>query len=487
MGNLQLYEAFGNEIKTLSKQKVFQKPPKDVKPEISELFESNPELANAVYEALGIRDYKGITVELGRSKVIEIGKVQNIIVKYNGEAITGENRVSGLGEMHVVIQSKDAFVAMIRIPLNFQGKGLAKYIYQATADLLNTPIINSKKRDQDQTESGGYVWKNRTSFEPNQITPQQKQQAQQLYSQYLEETGKQDIEGFKKFAENRLKEMSTESNPKLANAVYEALGFNNLRKEYSNIIIDQVWKRLSSEGITNADFLIGTRDTINNKDFNKFWSAVKDVDIQNVINFFKSEKQKALNSFDKYKGEFDPTTGTFTSNDTSFFDKKIKDLETLLQQKQQAQQLYSQYLEETGKQDIEGFKKFAENRLKEMSTGAGATIGFQTGTGYQHQGKKKIHTMENLQLYEAFGKGSANAVNPLFKKNFIDMATNAFGYTMRADKLTKDVDGVKCTIEVKDNGIKCDLIGDYPLTKTKAMDYVKFLLKADDKARKTKK
>ena len=29
--------------------------------------------------------------------------------------------------------------------------------------------------------------------------------------------------------------------------------------------------------------------------------------------------------------------------------------------------------------------------------------------------------MENLQLYEAFGKGPANAVNPLFKKNFIDV------------------------------------------------------------------
>jgi hypothetical protein len=31
------------------------------------------------------------------------------------------------------------------------------------------------------------------------ITPQQKQQAQQLYSQYVEQTGKQDIEGFKQF------------------------------------------------------------------------------------------------------------------------------------------------------------------------------------------------------------------------------------------------------------------------------------------------
>ena len=57
--------------------------------------------------------------------------------------------------------------------------------------------------------------------------------------------------------------------------------------------------------------------------------------------------------------------------------------------------------------------------------------------------------MENLKLYEAFGKGSANAVNPLFKKNFIDMATNAFGYTMRGEKLTKDVDGVKCTVNTR--------------------------------------
>jgi hypothetical protein len=95
--------------------------------------------------------------------------------------------------------------------------------------------------------------------------------------------------------------------------------------------------------------------------------------------------------------------------------------------------------------------------------------------------------MENLQLYEGFGKGSANAVNPLFKKNFIDMATNAFDYNMRGNKLTKDIDGVKCTIEIKDDGINCDLTGEYPLTKTKAMDYVKFLLKADDKARKTKR
>jgi hypothetical protein len=33
------------------------------------------------------------------------------------------------------------------------------------------------------------------------LTPQQKQQALQAYSQYIKETGKQDIEGFKEFVE----------------------------------------------------------------------------------------------------------------------------------------------------------------------------------------------------------------------------------------------------------------------------------------------
>ena len=48
----------------------------------------------------------------------------------------------------------------------------------------------------------------------------------------------------------------------------------------------------------------------------------------------------------------------------------------------------------------ERIKKFAENRLKEMSTGAGATSGFQTGTGYQHQGKKpKNETILNIYIF----------------------------------------------------------------------------------------
>ena len=108
----------------------------------------------------------GITVELGRSKVGGRGTIQNIIVKYNGTPITGENKEPGLGNMNVVIQSEDAFVGDIKIPTEFKGIGLAKHIYQATADLIGKPIVDSTKRGQEQTEKGGYVWKNRTSFQP---------------------------------------------------------------------------------------------------------------------------------------------------------------------------------------------------------------------------------------------------------------------------------------------------------------------------------
>ena len=95
--------------------------------------------------------------------------------------------------------------------------------------------------------------------------------------------------------------------------------------------------------------------------------------------------------------------------------------------------------------------------------------------------------LNESQIFEAFGKGSGNSLNPLFKKNFMDMATKAYGYKESGETLSRDIDGIKSTIVVKDSGIKSDLIGDYPLTKTKSVDYVKFLNKIGDEARKQAK
>jgi hypothetical protein len=99
------------------------------------------------------------------------------------------------------------------------------------------------------------------------------------------------------------------------------------RKRLANAVIDYVWDRLAKQGITNADPIIGTRDTIENVDSDKFWSNVIPQDLQRLKDFYVQEKQKQLESYKKYKGEFDPTSGTFTSDDTSFYDNKIKDVD----------------------------------------------------------------------------------------------------------------------------------------------------------------
>ena len=102
------------------------------------------------------------------------------------------------------------------------------------------------------------------------------------------------------------------------------------KKSLSQELISFVWDRLAKKGITNADSVVGTRDTIDGVDFNKFWSNVTKEDLQNLKKSYETQKQKELDLYNKFKGEFDPSTGTITSNDTSFFDNKIKNVDAEL-------------------------------------------------------------------------------------------------------------------------------------------------------------
>jgi len=73
----------------------------------------------------------------------------------------------------------------------------------------------------------------------------------------------------------------------------------------------------------------------------------------------------------------------------------------------------------------ERIKKFAEKRLKETSTGGGATSGFATGTGFQHQGKKVKSEIKNYQKVPKDGKG----VPSVFIKGSKDLsAYKSIGY-----------------------------------------------------------
>ena len=115
----------------------------EVKPGVSELFESNPELANAVYEALGF---------IVKSKV-ETTKT-SIDIRNELLSKQEQGQISLAGEdIDIIIQSRNN-------PTEENIQKLKKLYNNEIASLQDSII--------------------------NEITPQQKQQAQEQYSQYLD-------------------------------------------------------------------------------------------------------------------------------------------------------------------------------------------------------------------------------------------------------------------------------------------------------------
>jgi predicted kinase len=134
--------------------------PAQVKPGVEELFESNPELANAVYEALGFS--KRTNDEIYQRKLSII---------FTNEVLRKNQIESTLKDINA--ENFD-FVA-------FDSRDLKNKQYQVFIDRL---LELGYKQDKD-----GFFTKNGVSAKDlvkYNITPQQKQQAQQLYSQYLD-------------------------------------------------------------------------------------------------------------------------------------------------------------------------------------------------------------------------------------------------------------------------------------------------------------
>lgn len=160
--------------------------------QIEELFNENPELANSVYEALRF---------IVKTKIDTIKTPIEIRRELLEKQERGQLSLDG-EDIDIISQSRSN-------PTEENIQKL-KDLYNTEIGLLQDSIIN-------------------------EITPEQKQQALQTYSQYLD-TGRQDIEGFKEFINNKkidntktieIKEGVSElfeSNLELANAVYEALG-----------------------------------------------------------------------------------------------------------------------------------------------------------------------------------------------------------------------------------------------------------------------
>ncbi len=166
-----------------------------IKPGVEELFESNPELANAVYEALGFNNKKiNLDFEINTDDGI------TIIAFYKGENLGG-----------IDIQKKGNEYFIRNVKSNFENQGIGTEIYKKAIeyvtqqggvlkpDILSAPQSYSiyKKLEKeglfeidsvsDQLEDGRYEIKGQSTgkLPTSEITPQQKQQALQQYSQYL--------------------------------------------------------------------------------------------------------------------------------------------------------------------------------------------------------------------------------------------------------------------------------------------------------------
>ena len=152
---------------------------KSSKPGVAELFDSNPELANAVYEALGFTNLKS-KVTLSK----KFADTYNIV--FNGETI-------GTIDIPSDLEGDTISIGYVNIKPEFRGKGLGVETYKAAMTIAGKPLESFMATDEanrvwNSLIKQGLAKKTDTGFVTvtSQITPQQKQQALQQYSQYLD-------------------------------------------------------------------------------------------------------------------------------------------------------------------------------------------------------------------------------------------------------------------------------------------------------------
>jgi hypothetical protein len=202
--DMQINQGIYDEM--FAQQKEFLSIPDEIKPGVLELFESNPELASAVYEALGF-DKKNNTVRLYRieNKNIPYDESREGIV--SKKEIVGGFFTDNIDTVTNYIRKNQSQEGINLVYVDISKNDLDKYHvskneYAKTMDVEsdNWIIPSDINRSYVDLSSLSKVTGNLMTLSKakqelksiidnlptSQITPQQKQQAQQLYSQYLD-------------------------------------------------------------------------------------------------------------------------------------------------------------------------------------------------------------------------------------------------------------------------------------------------------------
>lgn len=168
---------------------------------VPELFESNPELANAVYEALGFSSK--LKTSLGKQLDYKDHYVSESRLKdFKKYEVLDEN---GKNIGTVIIEYRTDKSVILHPELNITGKGYGRDLYKLISSKFNVEIQEWNEGAISNSDSAKAMWNSlekegiakrvindeqgdnfRTLKYSNQLTPQQKQQAQELYSQYLD-------------------------------------------------------------------------------------------------------------------------------------------------------------------------------------------------------------------------------------------------------------------------------------------------------------
>lgn len=173
--------------------KLFNINTPSIKPGVSELFESNPELANTVYEALGYKEYSQKTKDK-----LSLTESLKDIFKDKSTVLFRAGEDSDAFYVDLVKTSDNRYFMFLenQSPVEMSEKRFAEEVEFINGQIATTEekdnFINNylKIADIDQISENPLLTKEEKLAAQKDIlkkvTPEQKQQAQQLYSQYLD-------------------------------------------------------------------------------------------------------------------------------------------------------------------------------------------------------------------------------------------------------------------------------------------------------------
>jgi len=184
---------------------------------INNLFNENETLANAVYETLGIYN-----VWHASDKKIDKFISENVegyfakVKKGSPKAVFFTANKAPQESFLSKREYQEQFAVKMNNPLVVDTKTGYSRDTEGFKELVDRALTNNHDgvivKNVDDNGFVGDVYISLNANQISKITPQQKQQALQLYSQYIEQTGKQDIEGFKKFVGKEETKFDNKSN-----------------------------------------------------------------------------------------------------------------------------------------------------------------------------------------------------------------------------------------------------------------------------------